>query len=58
VADFPVHPDTPDAGTDPDPEAATRRRLKTVLWVGGVVLVLALFIVLHLTGVVGAGSHG
>jgi hypothetical protein len=57
VADFPAHPDT---GTDPDPDAAdaaARPRWKTALWVAAVVAVLVLFIVLHLTGVVGAASH-
>ncbi|MGH3301666.1 MAG: hypothetical protein ACRDOK_08295 [Streptosporangiaceae bacterium] len=53
MADFPAHPDT---GTDPDP-AAARPRWKTALWVAAVVAVLVLFIVLHLTGVVGAASH-
>ncbi|HLK00566.1 MAG TPA: hypothetical protein VKU39_11750 [Streptosporangiaceae bacterium] len=55
MPDFPAHPDT---GTDPDADpAAARPRWKTLLWVGVVVVVLALFVVLHLTGVVGAESH-
>jgi hypothetical protein len=55
VPDFPTHPDT---GAAPGAEAATAsRRWKAVLWVAIVIVVLALFIVLHLTGVVGAGSH-
>ena len=55
MADFPAHPDT---GTDPDAQAAAARpRWKAALWVAAVVAVLVLFIVLHLTGVVGADSH-
>ena len=55
VPDFPAHPDT---GTAPDAGAATARpRWKTALWVAVVIAMLALFIVLHLTGVVGAESH-
>ena len=55
MPDFPAHPDT---GTDPEAEAAaTRPRWKTAVWVAAAVAVLALFIVLHLTGVVGAESH-
>jgi hypothetical protein len=55
VPDFPAHPDT---GTAPDAEASTARpRRKTVLWAAVIIVVLALFIVLHLTGVVGAESH-
>ena len=58
MADIPTHPDT---GTDPDAEtevSAAGPRWRTALWVAVAVVVLALFIVLHLTGVVGAGSHG
>jgi hypothetical protein len=29
-----------------------------VLWLVGAVLALALFLVLHLTGILGPGSHG
>jgi hypothetical protein len=55
MPDFPAHPDS---GTDPDAEAAAARpRWRTALWAAAVVAVLALFIVLHLTGVVGAESH-
>lgn len=55
MPEFPVHPDT---ATDPDDEAAAARpRWKTALWVAAIVVVLALFVVLHLTGVVGAESH-
>ena len=56
MPDFPAHPGT---GTDPDAKAASARpRWKALLWVAVVVAALGLFIVLHLTGVVGAGSHG
>ena len=55
MPEIPAHPDT---GTDPDTAGdAARPRWKTVRWVAVVVVVLALFIVLHLTGVVGAESH-
>jgi hypothetical protein len=55
MADFPAHPDS---GTDPDAEAAPARpRWKTVLLVAVAIAVLALFIVLHLTGVLGPASH-
>ncbi|NUP46371.1 MAG: hypothetical protein HOW97_03515 [Catenulispora sp.] len=55
MPDIPAHPDT---GTDLEAEAAAvKPRWKTALWIAAVVAVLALFIVLHLTGVVGAESH-
>lgn len=60
MADLPAHSDTgADHGTkDPDdPPAGATTRQKAV-WGAVAVVVLVVFVVLHLTGVVGAGSHG
>jgi hypothetical protein len=60
MANQPRHPDTrdetsPSAGAVP---GAARPRWKTALVIVIVIAVLALFIVLHVTGVVGAGTNG
>lgn len=52
MADLPRHPDS---GTDREPAAPTRRWIPLVGIVAGLALV-ALFVVLHLTGVVGPGA--
>jgi hypothetical protein len=60
MANQPRHPDTSDdigtsAGGVPD---VARPRWKVALVIVVVIAVLALFIVLHVTGVVGAGTNG
>jgi hypothetical protein len=60
MADQPRYPRTGDdtgtqAGAAP---GAARSRWKTALIIGIAVAVLALFILLHVTGVVGAGTNG
>lgn len=60
MSDLPAHPETGPAGpTDPVPAPAiggwSRRRRALVI--AGVVGGLVLFVVLHLTGVVGGESH-
>jgi hypothetical protein len=47
-----------DTGVDPTRRsAASPPRWPTVLGIGAVILVVALFAVLHLTGVLGGGGH-
>lgn len=57
MSDLPAHPDTNEG--DPDVTAAapatSRRRRAAVI--AAVVALTALFVVLHLTGVVGSESH-
>ncbi len=60
MAEPPPYPSTGDdtaggAGSGP---AARRSRRVTALWIIGIGLVAVLFVVLHLTGVFGPGSHG
>jgi hypothetical protein len=55
MPDLPSHSDSGSTGTEPGIAPASRRR-KAAL-VGLVVGLLVLFVVLHLTGVVGAESH-
>jgi hypothetical protein len=60
MADLPTHSDTgdhPGTGGHGEPPAGPRTRRK-VVWVAIGVALLVLFVVLHLTGVVGAESHG
>jgi hypothetical protein len=66
MAELPAHPDPGTLSTSAAPPltnaeiAATtagKPRWKAAAWAVAVVAVLALFIVLHLTGVVGAESH-
>jgi hypothetical protein len=59
MPDLPVHPDD---GTPGGPAAGPAMtggvsRGRKVLTVAVVVVLVALFVVLHLTGVVGAGGH-
>jgi hypothetical protein len=54
MADLPAHPDKGDA--DVGPAGAAPRR-KTVLAVVAVVALIAVFLALHLTGVIGPESH-
>jgi hypothetical protein len=47
-----------DTGADPKPRsAASPPRWPSVLGIGAVILVIGLFVVLHLTGVLGGGGH-
>jgi hypothetical protein len=61
MADLPTHSDT---GDEPaarrqaeEPEAGSTTRQK-VIWIAIGVAVLVVFVVLHLTGVVGAETNG
>lgn len=57
MADLPPYPDTDDTGVERDCGSTTSRPWRVyVLWSIGIALVL-LVVVLHLTGVVGPGSH-
>jgi hypothetical protein len=58
----PSHPDTgitgQASGTPPGGQRAGRPRWKTVAIVAIVIALLAVTVILHLTGTLGAGSHG
>jgi len=58
----PSHPDTgisDRTGTHPESGPATRRsRRAAAIWVIAIAALLALMLVLHLTGTFGPGSHG
>lgn len=60
MADQPRYPDTgEDAGPGPGREPiTTRQRWTRVLLVLTVVVLLAVMIILHVTGTFGPGSHG
>ena len=59
MAEQPRHPDISDAPpAGPGGPATAWPRRRTVLVIAVVVLVLALMIALHVTGVVGAGTNG
>jgi hypothetical protein len=58
MADLPTHFDTgddPDAGPRP---VASRSRRRATAWIFLAVALVAVFVVLHLTGVLGPGGHG
>jgi hypothetical protein len=58
MADLPSHPDTDDAGVEPDRGPTTRTpRWVTVVGIIVAIVVFVLFIALHLTGVLGPGGH-
>jgi hypothetical protein len=58
MAELPSHPDTGQAGDGPDLRSSTRRAgWKTVVGIAAVVAVIVLFVVLHVTGVLGPGEH-
>ncbi|MEP7024275.1 MAG: hypothetical protein ABJB47_10845 [Actinomycetota bacterium] len=59
MADLPTYPDTGDAGSTP-PEgvpAAGRTRSRRVTWIVIATVAVVVFVVLHLTGVIGPESH-
>ena len=58
MAGPPSHPDTGTAGQDSGPARTARPRWKTVAIAVIVIAVLAVIVILHLTGTLGAGSHG
>lgn len=53
--ELPSHPETDD--TDPDQKHATTVSWGTVLVVAVVAILLAVIVILHLTGVVGPGAQ-
>jgi hypothetical protein len=55
MPELPSHQDTGSGESEAPIAGASRRR--TVLIVAGVIVVLVVFAVLHLTGVVGGESH-
>ena len=60
MADLPSHPDTGsgDAGADPDRRPTPRRpRWTSVAGITLGIALVVLFVVLHLTGVLGPGGH-
>lgn len=57
MTDYPRHPERTDEGPARSHPQSGSRPWWTYGLVLGVVAVLALMVVLHLTGVVGAGSH-
>ena len=61
MSDLPSHPDSGSPSQfDPsvsDPQIAPGSRRRSVLAVAGVAALVVLVVVLHLTGVLGAGSH-
>jgi hypothetical protein len=54
VPDLPFHPDT---GDHNQPPTAGRRRWRSVLAIAIAVVLIAAFIALHVTGVLGPGDH-
>ena len=61
MPDLPAHPDAgPGQAAEPPPGSRppTVRRLRIALIAAAVIALLALMIILHVTGVVGAGTNG
>jgi hypothetical protein len=58
MAGPPSHPDTGTTGQDSGPAVTARPRWKTLAIAVIVITVLAVMVILHLTGTLGAGSHG
>lgn len=56
MPDVPAHPDTTDGGL-PDHRAAANRPWWLYALAAVVVALVVLMVVLHLTGVIGPGSH-
>ncbi|MGH6657306.1 MAG: hypothetical protein ACRDVE_19155 [Actinocrinis sp.] len=57
MAELPAHPDTEPRGADDEPAFAGVSRRRTMLGIAIAVVLVVLFVVLHLTGVVGAEGH-
>jgi hypothetical protein len=57
VAGLPSHPDADHPGADAEPALDGGLRRRRVLGVIGALALAVLVVVLHLTGVVGSGSH-
>jgi hypothetical protein len=62
MAGPPSYPDTgstgEDTGTPPGPRPGGRSRLRTAVVAILVIAALAVMVILHLTGTLGAGTHG
>ena len=59
MASPPSHPDTDGTGAPPaSGPSAGRSRLRTAAIAVLVIAVLAVMVILHLTGTLGAGTHG
>ena len=58
MAGPPSHPDTGITGQDSGAPPTARLRWKTVAIAVIVIAVLAVMVILHLTGTLGAGTHG
>ena len=58
MAGPPSHPDIGTTGQDSGPARTARPRWKTIAMVVIVIAVLAVMVILHLTGTFGAGTHG
>ena len=58
MASPPSHPDTGTTGQDSGPALTGRQRWRAAAIVVIVIAVLAAIVILHLTGTLGAGTHG
>jgi hypothetical protein len=58
MAGPPSHPDTGTTGQDSSPARTARPHWKTLAIAVIVIAVLAVMVILHLTGTLGAGTHG
>lgn len=57
MSDLPAHPDTGEDDPDATAAAPATSRRRRVAVIAAVVVLIALFAVLHLTGVVGSEGH-
>ena len=57
MADPPAHPDTADEGAG-TPPASARPRWKAAVLTAVAVAVVLTIVILHVTGLLGAGTHG
>ncbi len=59
MADPPPYPTGDDTGAGPGSgPAASKPRWMSMVWIIIVIALLAVFLVLHLTGTLGPGAHG
>lgn len=58
MPDLPAHPGADDPEPPPGASAQGARRLRTAVIAVGVIVLLAVMITLHVTGVVRAGTNG